>query len=94
MIWQNDLNSCAVPKLSIPDELIYTVERRSASSLFEGTFDTYHFTAVHPETGTVARQDKLGSTTLRDTLQMAGNIGDDGVYWQGTLSGIARIAPQ
>lgn len=94
LIWENDLKSCAVPKLSIADELIYTVERRSASSILKGGFDSYHFTAVDPESGAVVRQNKMGSTTLRDTLQMAGNIGDDGVYWQGTLSGIARIAPQ
>ncbi len=94
LIWQNDLKSCAVPKLSLADELIYTVERRFAASIFKGAFDSYHFTAVDPDSGAVIRQQEMGSTTLRDTLQMAGNIGAGGVYWQGTLGGITRIAPK
>jgi hypothetical protein len=39
------------------------------------------------------KQTRIGSGLFSDTLQMAGNIGINGVYWQGTLSGIVRIAP-
>lgn len=94
LIWQNSVRSSAVPKLSVPDELIYTVERQNSNEAdLGGTFDTYHFTAIDPFTGDVVRQTGVGKIALQDTLQMAGNIGTDGVFWQGTLSGILRIAP-
>ena len=34
----------------------------------------------------------LGATTAYETLQLAGNIAPDGVLYQGTLTGILRIA--
>lgn len=85
LIWENDVRSAAVPKLSVSDELIYTTERR-------GSGDSYHFTAVDPYTGDVLAQKSVGGTMLHDTLQMAGNIGHEGVYWQGTAGGIIRIS--
>lgn len=94
LVWENDLRSAAVPKLSIADELIYTVERRKAFLSVKGIVDSYHFTAVDAHSGDVEKQKMIGHTILRDTLQMAGNIGDDGVYWQGTLGGVSRIAPR
>jgi hypothetical protein len=86
LIWQNSVRSAAVPKLSLADAWIYTIAR-------EGSGDTYRFAVVDPKTGAVANQTTVGRTPLHNTLQMAGNIGADGVYWQGTLGGIIRVSP-
>ncbi len=86
IVWENNVRSAAVPKLSTADEYIYTVER--------STSDDYYFTVIDSDTGAVMKQTKIGSGLFSDTLQMAGNIGINDVYWQGTLSGIVRIEPQ
>lgn len=94
LIWENDVRSAAVPKLHTPEELIYTVERGATlGGNSTSIIDTYHFTVIDPYTGSLLQQTFLGATTLDDTLQMAGNAGHNGVYWQGTLSGIKRISP-
>jgi hypothetical protein len=94
IVWENNVRSAAVPKLSARDKLIYTIERLSPSGGYDTTiFDTYHFTVIDPETGSVLQQTQTGSGPFADTLQMAGNIGRNGVYWQGTLGGIVRISP-
>jgi hypothetical protein len=56
--------------------------------------DEFYFTVVDSYTGGVVKQTLIGSGFLSDTLQMAGNIGLMGVYWQGTLSGIFRVTPR
>jgi hypothetical protein len=86
LIWENQVRSTAVPKLSISDERIYTVA-------LDGSDEGYYFTVVDPDTGDVVASTKVGTSVLHDTLQMAGNMGADKVYWQGTLSGILRIYP-
>jgi len=86
IVWENRVRSAAVPKLSTADDLVYTVERTVS--------DDYLFTVVDSYTGAVLKQTRIGSGFLSDTLQMAGNIGLMGVYWQGTLSGIIRISPR
>ena len=95
IVWENDVRSAAVPKLSTADRLIYTIERLSPSDGNNTTFfDTYHFTVIDPETGDVLQQTQIGSGPFSDTLQMAGNVGENGVFWQGNLGGIVRISPQ
>ncbi|MFO8048498.1 MAG: hypothetical protein R6U29_05635 [Desulfosudaceae bacterium] len=86
IVWENSVRSAAVPKLSTADEFIYTVERT--------TSDDYYFTVIDSDSGAVLKQTRIGCGLFSDTLQMAGNIGINGVYWQGTLSGIVRIAPE
>lgn len=86
IVWENSVPSAAVPKLSTADGFVYTVERRVS--------DDYYFTVIDFDTGAVLKQSWLGSGFFADTLQMAGNIGIDNVYWQGTISGVVRIAPQ
>lgn len=94
IVWQNHVRSAAVPKLSTADDLIYTVERRSPGNDAGTTFwDSYHFSAVDFGTGEVEKQSRIGFGLFFDTLQMAGNVGQDCVFWQGTLSGIVRISP-
>jgi len=87
LIWENDVRSSAVPKLSLADKLIYTIEK-------DGLLDSYFFTAVDPYTGNVSKQKSTGLTMLHNTLQMAGNIGQNRVYWLGTVGDIIRISPR
>lgn len=95
LVWQNDLRSSAVPKLSTADNLIYTVERRGLLNKPKaGLADSFYFTAVDPQTGATRYQKRIGGGFFSDTLQMAGNIGPDRIYWQGTVGGMVRIAPK
>lgn len=94
-VWQNDLRSSAVPKLSTADNLIYTVERRNVMNSPKAKLvDSFYFTALNPETGMTEYQKRIGGGFFSDTLQMAGNIGPEQVYWQGTVGGMIRISPK
>lgn len=94
-VWQNDLRSSAVPKLSTADNLIYTVERRNVMNSPKAKLvDSFYFTALNPETGMTMYQKRIGGGFFSDTLQMAGNIGPEQVYWQGTVGGMIRISPK
>ena len=50
-------------------------------------------TTVDPATGEVRSSTPMGATTAYEALQLAGNIAPDGVLYQGTLTGLVRIAP-
>lgn len=92
LIWENEVRSSAVPKLSTADELLYTVERQDFSyDSSIGILDSFYFTVLDPYTGAILRQDNIGMGVLNDTLQMAGTVGDAGVYWQGSSVGITRV---
>ncbi|MGD3111976.1 hypothetical protein [Streptomyces sp. YGL11-2] len=93
--WDARIRSAAVPKLSVADGKIYTVERTGLLDPAKtGILDRYDFLAVDAETGRVASRHHLGTGFLFDTLQMAGNATPGSVWWQGTLSGVVRIAPK
>ena len=95
IVWENQVRSAAVPKLSTADGLIYTVERKSPSGKDNATlFDSYFFTVIDFETGNVLKEKVAGFGFLSDTLQMAGNFGPEGLFWQGTMTGVLRIAPK
>lgn len=95
LVWENTLRSSAVPKLSTADNLVYTVERRGLLNKPKaGLADSFYFTAVDPETGNTLYQKRIGGGFFSDTLQMAGNIGPDQIYWQGVVGGMIRIAPK
>jgi hypothetical protein len=92
LVWSNKVRSAAVPKLSTADQLIYTVERKSANRENRTSLlDTYHFTVVDPQDGSVLAQKLMGAGPLDDTLQTAGNLSQNGVFWQGRIGGITRI---
>lgn len=77
----------------INDELIYTIERHSIyGDNRTGILDSFHFTSLDFHSGVVLKHSKIGSGFFMDTLQMAGNVGQDGVYWQGTVGGVLRIS--
>lgn len=95
LVWENKLRSAAVPKLSTADNLIYTVERRGLMNKAKaGLADSFYFTSVDPDTGATLYQKRIGGGFFSDTLQMAGNIGEEQVYWQGTVGGMIRISPK
>jgi len=93
--WKNDdVRSAAVPKLSLAEGLIYTMERRSLTGEEStGPLDTYDLVALDFATGAVMGRATVGATTADDTLQLAGNTGPGRVLWQGTITGLLRIAP-
>lgn len=92
--WTNSVRVAAVPKLSLPDGLIYTVERVPlAADATTGPLDRYELVAIEAESGVVRARNAVGSGGLNDTMQIAGTIAPGGVIYQGTIGGVLRIAP-
>ncbi|MDB4975601.1 MAG: hypothetical protein JWN48_3942 [Myxococcaceae bacterium] len=90
VVWQNQVHSAAVPKLSLADRLIYTVERKLwLASGMASALDSFAYTVIDPESGAVAFQQVLPNTA--DTLQLAGTLAQGRVLYQGTITGILRI---
>lgn len=92
-IWnRRDLYSSAVPRLSVPDHLIYTCERRP--TIFGTTGLGIHAVAIDPDTGQTLHEQRIPGLAVIggvDTLEMVGLI-KDGIWWQGTISGVLRIS--
>jgi hypothetical protein len=94
--WTSHVRSAAVPKLSLPDGLLYTVVRTGATPLAGAAtspLDGYAFVALDAGTGRQRGAGSyLGQTLLSDALQLAGNAAPTGgVWWQGSISGLWRI---
>ncbi|MFJ9844287.1 hypothetical protein ACIRYZ_28290 [Kitasatospora sp. NPDC101155] len=94
LTWDTEVRSSAVPLLSTADGLIHTVLREPIVPRTDTTtaLDPYYYAEIDPETGAVVRKKWLGSGFIYDTLQMAGTIAPDGVVYQGTLTGVVRVA--
>ncbi|MEZ5168408.1 MAG: PxKF domain-containing protein [Acidimicrobiales bacterium] len=93
-VWTNTVRSAAVPKLSVPDQLVYTVERRNpAGGDALSATDTYSFLAIDVETGAVLSETLLGSDSTHNALQIAGTAGLDRDWWQGTTNGVEHVTP-
>ncbi|RII15789.1 hypothetical protein DSC45_18315 [Streptomyces sp. YIM 130001] len=92
--WDNTLRSAAVPKLSTADGLIHTVLRDPLipGSRATGLLDPFRYAQIDPDTGEVVRSTRVGVGAVFDTLQMAGTVQRDGVYLQGTITGVLRIS--
>ena len=94
--WDTTVRSAAVPRLSLADGLVYTVQR--TNRLNPGgdatLLDDYALLAVDAGTGEVRSTRPFGLGLPSDTLQLAGTIAPDGVLWQGTITGLFRIAPR
>ena len=91
-VWDNKVRAAALPKLSTADNLIYTTERKFFDGITSTSpLDWYDFTVVDFDTGEVVAQQFMGKGILNDVLQTAGNVGFNNVFWQGTLSGVARV---
>lgn len=94
LIWTNPVHSAAVPKLSLADGLVYTIERQMVlASGMPSALDAYSYTTIAATTGQVTAQQTIAVSTLQDTLQFAGTIAPGGVLYQGTITGMLRIAP-
>lgn len=92
VVWNNEVRSAAVPKLSLADQRIYTIERQPQNSDGSAGFlDAYAYVAIDPVTGEVLARQPLPD--LADTMQLAGTIAPDGVLLQGTIFGYMRISP-
>ncbi|MET0339666.1 MAG: hypothetical protein ABW252_01625 [Polyangiales bacterium] len=95
VVWTAAVRSAAVPKLSLPDGLIYTVERTPiASDGSAGPLDAYDLVAFDADSGLLRARHPLGAGALSDTMQLAGTLAPGRVIYQGTLAGILRIAPR
>jgi hypothetical protein len=94
--WETSVRSAAVPRLSTADGLLHTVLRGSVLPGDDSTtiLDPYAYAQIDPATGKVVRRHLLGATSLFDTLQMVGSIAPGGVVYQGTITGVVRIAAE
>jgi hypothetical protein len=95
VVWQDEVRSAAVPRLDAPDGTLFTVQR---TDLLDPTgtsdADTYSLVAIDAGDGLVLDSNLLGIGYESDTLQLSPTIVPHGVMYQGTITGIDRIAPQ
>lgn len=87
--WTNAARSAAVPRLSRPEGVIYTVERDALL----GLADASYLVRIDPHTGAVLSRTLLGAGPEFDTLQMVGTILPSGTLLQGTLTGYVVVRP-
>jgi hypothetical protein len=92
--WQNEVRSAAVPRLDVANGILYTVQDTDPLEP-DGTgySDVYSEDAIDAATGQVLHQTVLGVGYLFNTLQLSPTIVPGEVMYQGTISGILRIAP-
>ena len=91
--WQTSVRSSAVPRLDVPDNRLYTIDR--TSPLGPGStsvLDAYDSVAIDADTGAVTQRQLIGATEGLDTLQLAPTIVPGRVLYQGTITGVTRIA--
>ncbi|MGD6749241.1 hypothetical protein [Streptomyces sp. BH105] len=93
LVWDNTLRSAAVPRLSTADGRLRTVLRDPVVPGTDPTslLDPYRYAEIDPATGQVTRSKRIGIGSLYDSLQMAGTIGPNGTYYQGTITGVVRV---
>jgi hypothetical protein len=91
VIWDNDVRSVTVPKLSTADGYIYTFALGESGPLRTRFLS---FVVIDAGTGTTLRRTPVGwSLFLGKTFLMPGTPGPNGVYWQGDVDGIIRVEP-
>lgn len=94
VMWQDTVRSAAVPRLDVPDGLLYTVQRADLlqpDQTSDG--DVYSVVAIDANTGAVRHSTAIGAGYQSDTLQLAPTIVPGHVLYQGTITGIDRVAP-
>jgi hypothetical protein len=87
-IWRNPALVATVPKLSIRDANIYTVERVVRSSGLQ-----YLSIAIDFRTGKTAAEVPVGGSYALDTHELATTIGLDRTLYQPTINGIIKMHP-
>ncbi|MBS4752846.1 hypothetical protein KG112_08510 [Nocardioides sp. zg-ZUI104] len=84
--WTNTVASAAVPKLSVAENVIYTVERLAQGSRWD-------LVRIDPARGRVLSRTTIGRGPTADTLQMVGTFLPDGTLLQGTVTGLVAVRP-
>lgn len=84
MGWQSGVVSAGEPRLSLADNLIYTIG-------LDTTTGTYSLVTVDPATGAQLSSTPYGSALGDNPLQMVSMISPSGVLYQGTKEGILRV---
>jgi hypothetical protein len=92
--WQDEVRSAAVPRLDVANGILYTVQDTdSLEPDGTGLGDAYSEDAIDATNGHVLHQTLLGVGYAFNTLQLAPTIVPGEVMYQGTVTGILRIAP-
>ncbi|MEV6217375.1 hypothetical protein [Nocardia sp. NPDC051833] len=95
VVWTNKALSAAVPRLSVADGKIYTVTRHTIIPTGSvGVTDNFRYTVIDAASGRIETEKLIGATAVHNTLQMVGTITPDRILYQGTMSGLFRIAPR
>jgi hypothetical protein len=91
--WQDEVRSAAVPRLDVANGILYTVQDTDPLEP-DGTGygDVYSEDAIDAANGQVLHQTLLGASYLFNTLQLSPTIVPGEVMYQGTVTGILRIA--
>lgn len=94
IVWSNSVRSAAVPRLSVFQGKLYTINRIPATGS-DGTsaLDSFDYVVVDASSGAVLAQQLLGTGEAYDTLQLAPTITTGSVEYLGTVTGIFRISP-
>ena len=85
VVWDADVRSAAVPRLSTADDTITTMTRPDGSA-------GYAYAVIDADTGEVLAEQDL-DPAVADPLQLAGTIAPDRVLYQGTVGAVLRITP-
>lgn len=84
-VWQSQtIVSAAEPRLSLADNLIYSVG-------LDTTTGTYSLITVNPDSGALVSSTPYGSAMGDNPLQMVSMISPSGVLYQGTKGGLLRV---
>ena len=92
LVWNSDVESAALPRLSLADGKIYTFTVAGPTDLVgSDTFALYSYAVLDPATGAVESSSPIGLGLLYNPLQMTGTTAPDGTLYQGTETGVLHI---
>jgi hypothetical protein len=93
VVWQDGIRSAAVPRLDIRDGILFTSQRTDPLDP-SGTsdLDSYSLVAIDAGNGDLLDSGALGIGYESDTLQLSSTIVPGDVMYQGTITGVDRIA--
>ncbi|KHL18624.1 hypothetical protein CLV56_1525 [Mumia flava] len=93
VVWENDVASAALPRLSLADDLITTITVDGPTGLVGShTIAAYSYATLDPHTGAELSASFLGLGLAYNPLQMTGTTAANGTLYQGTETGIVRIS--
>ncbi|AUG81518.1 hypothetical protein CFP65_6894 [Kitasatospora sp. MMS16-BH015] len=92
LVWNSNVKSAALPRLSLADGKIYTLTVSGPTdSVGAQTFATYSYATVDPASGAQLSSSRIGLGLLYNPLQMTGTTAPDGTLYQGTETGVLRV---